>query len=376
MSTPLRAGIIGGGRGAFIGSIHRIAAELDGQIRIVAGAMSASPDIARESAAAWNLERSYDSFEEMARAEPARPDGINLAIITTPNHLHLPAARVFLDAGIHVICDKPLTLTVAEGEILVGVVSKSKALFALTHTYTGYPAIRQAREMVLAGQLGTLRKVLVEYQQDWLREPLERQGNKQAEWRTDPKRAGLSCCVADLGTHCENLLEFVTGRRIEALCADLTSFVPGRPLDDDANMLLRLEGGAKGTLVCSQIACGEENNINLRIYGSEAGIEWHQQEPNTLIHKPAGKPWELLRVGQHYLSAAARVATRTPAGHPEGYLEAFANIYRLFIADIQRTQRGEAPLRDYPTAEDGLRGLRFVARAVESSAQGSQWVSP
>lgn len=375
MSTPLRAGIIGGGRGAFIGSIHRIAAELDGQIRIVAGAMSALPDIARESAAAWNLERSYGSFEEMARAEAARPDGINLAIIATPNHLHLPAARVFLDAGIHVICDKPLALTLAEGEILVGVVSKSKALFALTHTYTGYPAIRQAREMVLAGQLGTLRKVLVEYQQDWLREPLERQGNKQAEWRTDPKRAGLSCCVADIGTHAENLLEFVTGRRIEALCADMTSFVPGRLLDDDANMLLRLEGGAKGTLVCSQIACGEENNLNLRIYGSEAGIEWHQQEPNTLVHKPAGRPWELLRVGQHYLGAAAGVATRTPAGHPEGYLEAFANIYRLFIADIQRTQRGEAPLRDYPTAEDGLRGLRFVARAVESSAQGSQWVS-
>jgi len=375
MSTPLRAGIIGGGRGAFIGSIHRIAAELDGQIRIVAGAMSASPDIARESAAAWNLERSYGSFEEMARAEAARPDGINLAIVATPNHLHLPVARVFLDAGIHVICDKPLALTVAEGEILVGAVSKSKALFALAYTYTGYPAIRQAREMVLAGQLGALRKVLVEYQQDWLREPLERQGNKQAEWRTDPKRAGLSCCVADIGTHAENLLEFVTGRRIEALCADLTSFVPGRLLDDDANMLLRLEGGAKGTLVCSQIACGEENNLNLRIFGSEAGIEWHQQEPNTLIYKPAGKPWELLRVGQHYLGAAARVATRTPAGHPEGYLEAFANIYRLFIADIQRTQRGEAPLRDYPTAEDGLRGLRFVARAVESSAQGSQWVS-
>lgn len=374
MSAPLRAGIIGGGRGAFIGAVHRIAAELDGQVRIVAGAMSASPEIARASAAAWNLERSYDAYEEMARAEVARTDGIELAIVATPNYMHFPVVKTFLDAGIHVICDKPLAFTVAEGEELVRLTSRSKVLFALTHNYTGYPAVRQAREMIRAGKLGTLRKVLVEYNQDWLREPLERQGNKQAEWRTDPNRAGVSCCVADIGTHAENLLEFVTGLKIVALCADLTSFVPGRPLDDDASMLLRLEGGAKGTLLCSQIACGEENNLNLRVYGSEAGLEWHQQEPNTLIHKPAGKPWELMRVGHSYLSAAAAAATRTPAGHPEGYLEAFANVYRLFAADIHRVRRGEEPLNDYPSAADGLRGLRFVASAVQSSAQGGSWL--
>jgi predicted dehydrogenase len=366
--------MIGGGRGAFIGAVHRLAAELDGQALLVAGAMSSRAEIARSSAAAWFLERAYTSYEEMARVESADANGIDFVIIATPNHLHYPVARAFLGADIHVICDKPLALTVTEGEELVQLVEAGTTLFALTHNYTGYPAVREARALVHGGQLGEIRKVLVEYTQDWLMEPLERGGNKQAEWRTDPARAGLAGAVGDIGTHAANLLEFVTARRIEAVCADLTAFVAGRRLDDDANMLVRLEGGAKGTLVCSQIACGEENRLSLRVYGTRAGLEWHQQEPNTLIFKPAGKPWELRRTGHGYLSAPAQAATRTPAGHPEGYLEAFANIYRGFIEDVRRVGRGQAPLRDYPGVEEGLRGLRFIAQAVASSRAGSAWM--
>lgn len=370
----LRAGIVGGGRGAFIGSVHRLAAELDGQAQVVAGAMSSHPEIARASAAAWFLERAYTSYEEMARAESADANGIDFVIIATPNHLHYPVARAFLGADIHVICDKPLALTVAEGEELVRLVEAGTTLFALTHTYSGYPAVREARALVRGGQLGEIRKVLVEYSQDWLMEPLERGGHRQAEWRTDPARAGIGGAVGDIGTHAANLLEFVTGARIEAVCADLTSFVAGRRLDDDANMLVRLEGGARGTLVCSQIACGEENRLSLRVYGTRAGLEWHQQEPNTLVFKPAGKPWELRRTGHGYMSAPAQAAARIPPGHPEGYLEAFANIYRGFIEDVRRAARGQAPLRDYPGVEDGLRGLRFIAQAVASSRAGSAWM--
>jgi predicted dehydrogenase len=369
----LRAGIVGGGRGAFIGAVHRIAAELDGQALVVAGAMSSDPSIARASAAAWFLERSYDSYEEMARREAADASGIDFVIVATPNHLHYPVARAFLAEGIHVVCDKPLTANVAEAEELTRLVEGGSALFALTHNYTGYPAVREARELVRGGRLGEIRKVLVDYAQDWLMEPLETLGNKQAAWRTDPARAGLGGSVGDIGTHAANLLEYVTGRRIEAVCADLTAFVAGRRLDDDANMLIRLEGGAKGTLSCSQIACGEDNRLSLRIYGSKGGLEWQQQEPNTLIFKPAGRPWELLRAGHGYLSASARAASRTPPGHPEGYLEAFANIYRGFIADVRRLAQGQAPLRDYPGVQDGLRGVRFVAQAVASSRAGSVW---
>ena len=374
MSARLHAGIVGGGRGAFIGAVHRIAAELDGAALVVAGAMSADPQTARDSAAAWNLERCYDSYHEMARAEAARQDGIDFVIIATPNHLHLPVARAFLEAGIHVVCDKPLTATLPEGEQMLRLVQQSKALFALTHNYTGYAAVRQARAMIRDGLIGNIRKVLVEYQQDWLMDALELRGNKQAAWRTDPARAGPSGCLGDIGTHAENLLQFITGLPIRALCADLSSFVPGRRLEDDANLLLRLEGGAKGTMVCSQIACGEENNLAIRIYGNKAGLEWHQQEPNTLLHKPAGEPWRLLRAAHSYLDASAQSSTRTPAGHPEGYLEAFANIYRAFIADVLQVQAGHAPRGGYPTAQDGVRGLRFVAAALESAKLGSQWV--
>ena len=371
----LRAGIVGGGRGAFIGSVHRIAAELDGQAEVVAGAMSSDARIARESAAEWFLARSYASYEDMAAAEAADANGIDFVIIATPNDLHYPVARTFLEADIHVICDKPLALTVAEGEALVRLVEAGPTLFALTHPYTGYPAVRQARELVRGGRLGEIRLCLVEYTQDWLMEPLERRGNKQAAWRMDPARAGLGGCVADIGTHAANLLEYVTDRPIEAVCADLSSFVEGRLLDDDAHMMVRLAGGAKGTLICSQIACGEENRLSLRVYGSQAGLEWQQEEPNTLLLKPAGRPWERWRTEHAYMGAAARAVTRVPPGHPEGYLEAFANIYRGFMQDVRRVAIGQPPLREYSGAHEGLRGLRFVAQAVASSRAGSLWQS-
>jgi predicted dehydrogenase len=370
----LRAGIIGGGRGAFIGAVHRLAAELDGQALVVAGAMSSDPQTAQQSAAAWYLHRSYTSYGTMAFEESRRTDGIDFVIVATPNNLHYPVARAFLEVGIHVVCDKPMTFTLAEAEQLTRLVEGGKVLLCLTHTYTGYPAVRQARAMVASGALGQLRKALVEYNQDWLMSPLEKTGNKQAEWRTDPARAGASCCVGDIGTHAQNLLEFISGRRVTALCADLTSFVAGRPLDDDANMLLRLDGGAKGTLVCSQVACGEENNLAIRLYGSDGGLEWHQQEPNTLIFKPATGPWQYLRAGKSFDAAAAKAAIRTPAGHPEGYLEAFATIYRDFIADVRRVAGGQAAAQNYPTASDGVRGMRFIEKAVESSRLGAQWV--
>src|SRR5258705_3392844 len=370
----LRAGIVGGGRGAFIGSVHRIAAELDGQALVVAGAMASDPNNAAESAAAWFLDRSYASYIDMAHTEKARADGIDFVIVATPNHLHYDVAKAFLEAGIHVVCDKPLAFTVKEAEDLVRIVERSGKLFALTHNYTAYPAVREARERVRNGELGAIRKVQVEYQQDWLMQPLEHRGNKQAEWRTDPARAGLSCCVGDIGTHAESLLEFISGLRVESLCADLTSFVEGRRLDDDASMLLRLQNGAKGTLLCSQVACGEENDLRIRIYGTKEALEWRQQEPNTLILKAEGKPWQLLRTGQGYLSDAAKAVSRTPAGHPEGYLEAFATLYREFITDIRRAARGESPSGLYPDVHDGLRGVRFVDKAVESSQRGAQWV--
>lgn len=371
----LRGGIVGGGRGAFIGAIHRIAAELDGQAQIVAGAMSSNPDTARESAEDWYLERWYDSYQTMAKEEAAREDGIDFVMVVTPNHMHAPVAKAFLEAGIHVMCDKPLAFSVDEAEELAAVADKATALFGLTHTYTGYPAVREARQLVAQGVLGDVRKVLVEYQQDWLMEPLENDpGAKQAQWRTDPERAGISCCVGDIGSHAANLLEYVTGEKIVSLCADLSAFVPGRQLDDDANMLVRMEKGGKGTLVCSQIACGEENALTLRIYGSKAGIEWHQQEPNTLLFKPAGQPWQRLRTSVSLASPEARAVTRTPGGHPEGYLEAFAALYKLFLADVRRALAGEAPEGGYPTVADGVRGMRFIARAVVSSQAGSRWV--
>lgn len=370
----LRVGIVGGGQGSFIGAVHRIAVELDGQAEVVAGAMSTDPRRARDSAAAWFLNRSYNTFQEMVEAESQRPDGIDFVMITTPNHLHYPVAKVFLEHGIHVVSDKPMSLSLEEAQKEVALVEKSNLIFALTHNYTGYPAIRQARDIVRRGEIGNVRKVLVEYLQDWLMEPLERTGSKQASWRTDPTKSGISGCVGDIGTHAENLLEFVTGLRRSALCADLTTFVDGRVLEDDATMLLRLQNGGKGILTCSQITAGEENNLTLRVYGSKASLEWHQMEPNTLLFKQQGQPCQLLRVGQFYLSSEVKALTRLPAGHPEGYLEAFANLYRLIIADIRRVERGQEPEGGYPNVHDGLRGMQFIAAAVESSHKGAVWV--
>jgi predicted dehydrogenase len=370
----LRTGIVGGGRGAFIGAVHRIAAELDSQARIVAGAMSSDAATAQDSAAAWNLERSYESFDAMAREEAALDDGIDFVIIATPNNLHAPVAIAFLDAGIHVVCDKPLADKLEQANAIAQAVQRSGKLFALTQTYTGYPMVREARALVAAGRLGDLRKVQVEYNQDWLKDPIERDGNKQALWRTDPARAGISCCVGDIGTHAQNLLEYVSGQNVTSVCAELTCFVEGRKLDDDASMLLRLDKGARGTLVCSQIACGEENNLTIRLYGTKAGLEWHQQEPNTLIVKPGGNPWEYWRTGTSYVGVAASNATRTPAGHPEGYLESFAIIYRDVIEDIRRFHAGVAPRLDFPGIDVGLRSMRFVQAAVDSSGKGAVWV--
>ena len=370
----IRAGIVGGGQGAFIGTVHRIAVELDSQASILAGAMSSDPAIAEASARAWGLERSYSSFQDMAREEAARADGIDFIIITTPNHLHVPVAECFIEAGIHLACDKPMAENLEQAQRLAKAVEQSGLLFLLTQTYTGYPMVRAARDFVAAGRLGELRKVQVEYNQDWLMTPLEREGNKQAQWRTDPARSGISCCVGDIGTHAQNLLEFVTGRQINAVCAELTAFVEGRQLDDDASMLLRLAGGARGTLVCSQVCCGEENGLSLRLWGSEAGLEWHQQEPNTLLVKPAGGPTEVWRAGKEFTGPAALAATRMPPGHPEGYLEAFANVYADFISDIRRVKSGEQSLGNYPGVEAGLRGMQFVQAAVDSSAQGASWI--
>jgi len=374
LKRKLRAGIVGGGQGSFIGAVHRMAVELDGQAEVVAGAMSTDPQRAEASAQAWYLKRSYKSFEEMAEAEASLPEGIDFVMVTVPNHLHYRVARSFLEHGIHVVCDKPMTFNLEEAQALVELVEQKKLVFALTHNYTGYPAIRHARHLVRTGAVGMIRKVLVEYLQDWLMEPVERTGNKQALWRTDPTKSGMAGSIGDIGTHGENLMEFITGLKIAAVCADLTSFIEGRQLDDDANMLLRLENGAKGVLTCSQIAAGEENALSIRIYGSKAGLEWHQMEPNTLLFKQPGQPLQVLRTGLPYMSDEAKAATRLPAGHPEGFLEAFANVYRLAVADIRRVELGESPVGGYPTANDGLRGMQFIAKVVESSQKGGSWI--
>ena len=370
----LRAGIVGGGQGSFIGAVHHVAAELDGQAEVIVGAMSTDPGRAQASADAWYLKRSYASYEEMAQAESRLPDGIDFVMVTVPNNMHYPVVRTFLENGIHVVCDKPMTFTLEEAQELVTLVERGKLVFALTHNYTGYPAVRQGRAMVRDGQLGEIRKVIVEYIQDWLIEPQEKAGNKQASWRTDPSRSGISGCVGDIGTHGENLLEYITGLKITSLSADLTTFTEGRQLEDDANMLLRLENGGKGLLTCSQIAAGEENGLSIRVYGSKAGLEWHQMEPNTLQFKPYGQPRQILRTNMGYMGEDSKAASRLPAGHPEGFYEAFANIYKAAIQDIRRVESGEQPQGGYPNVYDGLRGMQFVYKAVESSKQGATWV--
>ncbi|OQM77243.1 Gfo/Idh/MocA family protein [Manganibacter manganicus] len=376
-SDRIRLGMVGGGQGAFIGAVHRIAARLDDQFALVAGALSSDPARAKASAAEIGIapDRSYGSYEEMAKAESARPDGIEAVSIVTPNNVHAPAARAFLEAGIHVICDKPMTTTVAEAEGLVDLVKKTGKVFVLTHNYTGYPMIRQARAMVAAGELGDIRVVQVEYPQDWLTERAELSGSKQAEWRTDPKRSGAGGSIGDIGTHAYNLAAFVSGLETEALLAQLTTFVPGRLLDDDVQILLRYHGGARGMLWASQVAVGNENGLKLRVYGTKGGLEWTQADPNYLWFTRFGEPRQLLtRAGAGAGPQAARVS-RVPAGHPEGYLEGFATIYAEAARAIRAARSGAAPDADviYPTVEDGLEGMRFIEAAVASSKGGNVW---
>ena len=346
---PIRYGMVGGGQGAFIGGVHRIAARLDGGFELVAGALSSDPARAKTSAAELGLdpERSYGSFQEMAKAEAKRPDGIEAVAIVTPNHMHYPAAKAFLEAGIHVICDKPLTSTLGDAKKLAALVEKTGKLFILTHNYTGYPMVRQAHEMVQKGQLGDIRVVQAEYPQDWLAEPIEATGQKQAAWRTDPKQSGAGGSTGDIGTHAYNLARFVTGLELDSLSADLDAFVPGRKLDDNAHVMLRFKPqgkrpAAKGMLWASQVATGHENGLKLRVYGTKGGIEWVQADPNYLWFTPLGEPRRLITRGGAGAGAAAARVTRVPPGHPEGYLEGFANIYAEAAQAIRAARRKNA----------------------------------
>ena len=375
-SPRIRLGMVGGGQGAFIGAVHRIAARLDDQYDLVAGCFSSSPEKSAASAAELGVPRAYDDFAQMALREARRRDGIEAVAIVTPNHMHAPVARQFLKRGIHVICDKPLTATLTEAKQLARAAGESDALFVLTHNYTGYPMIRQARAMIAAGELGEIRLVQVEYAQDWLAEPLEASGNKQASWRTDPAKSGLGGAIGDIGTHAFNLAGFVTGLELDALAADLQSFVPGRQVDDNAHVMLRYQGGARGLLWCSQVASGCENALRLRVYGTKAGIEWSQEDPNYLWVTPLGQPrYRLSRGGAGTGPDAARV-TRVPAGHPEGYLEGFANIYAEAARAILARREGAAPdpAITYPGLKEGLEGVAFVDACVRSSRRNGAWV--
>ena len=378
-AAPIRLGMVGGGRGAFIGAVHRIAARLDGHFLLVAGAFSADPETSRLSGADLGLDpaRVYGSFEEMARREARLKGGIEAVAVVTPNHMHAPVARAFLKRGVHVICDKPLTASLSEANKLARAAETSEALFALTHNYSGYPMIRQARAMVASGALGRIRVVQVEYPQDWLSTRLEETGQKQAAWRTDPAQAGAGGATGDIGTHAFHLAEFVTGLRAERLCADLDAFVDGRRVDDNANVLLRFEGGAKGMLWASQVAPGNENALRLRVYGETGGLEWSQEQPNHLRHSPLGDAPRLITRGGHGAGPEAARMTRIPPGHPEGYLEGFANIYAEAAAAIRARRAGEPipPEVVFPSIEDGLRGVRFVTACVKSAKAGAVWTA-
>jgi predicted dehydrogenase len=377
----IRYGMVGGGRGAFIGAVHRFAARLDDLYSLVAGALSADPERARLSGLDLGLDpdRVYAGYEEMARREAARPDGIEAVVIVTPNHLHYPVARAFLAAGIDVICDKPLSATMAQAYELVELAERSKLVFAVTLNNTGYAMVRQAREMIAAGALGALRIVHAAYIQDWLTLPIDAEGQKQAEWRTDPERAGASACLADIGVHAHNLAAFVTGLALEEVAAELTTFVPGRRLDDNAHVLMRYAGGAKGVLTASQVAPGHYNGLSLKVYGEKGGLEWQGESPEHLRFTPFGEPTRLLVRGGAGATAEAARASRMPAGHPEGYIEGFANLYRDAAALIRARRAGLPPdpaaRAAVPTVVDGARGIRFVEAAVQSSRTDGRWTS-
>ena len=380
MNKKIRFGMVGGGRGAFIGGVHRIAAAIDGKIELVCGAFSSDQEKSKQSGADLFLPaaRCYGTFEEMILAEKALPAGERMQFlsIVTPNHLHFAPAKLAIENGFHVLSDKPATFSLAEARELGELVKKTGLLYGLTHTYTGYPMVKEARDVVRSGKLGRIRKIVVEYPQGWLASRVAAGAGIPRSWRIDPARSGAAGSVGDIGTHAENLAEYVTGLKISELAADLTTFTDGLVLDDDANMLLRFEGGAKGLLHCSQISVGEENNLNLRVYGETGGLEWHQREPNTLLVKWTDQPTQVYRTSSGYLGAAAAAATRLPAAHPEGYLEAFANIYHNFSATIAARAEGREPTEienDFPKIGDAIRGMAFIEAAVASSKANAAW---
>lgn len=384
MNRKLKMGMVGGGRGAFIGAVHRMASQLDGLIELSCGAFSADPGKSRATGQDLflNSSRVYSSYEEMFKKEKQLPEGerMDFVSIVTPNHLHFPIAKMALESGFHVMCEKPMTFNYEEALELEKLVNQTGLLFGLTHNYTGYPMVKEARALVKSGALGNIRKVVVEYPQGWLATRLEESGQKQASWRTDPMQAGSSCCIGDIGTHAENLAEYITGLKIDEVCADLTTFVDGRHLDDDGNVLVRFSNGARGVLYASQISVDEENGLSIRVYGEKAGLEWHQEEPNSLIVKWMDRPREVRRTGVNYggrLSSDALYNTRLPCGHPEGYLEAFANLYRNFALRLVHLKMNENPpaeTLDYPKVEDGVRGMAFIKSVIESNKASQKWV--
>ncbi|MDQ0391983.1 Gfo/Idh/MocA family protein [Labrys monachus] len=377
----LRVGMVGGGRNAFIGAVHRMALRLDDLITLSAGALSADAENARLSGLDLGLppDRIYADYREMAAREAARPDGIEAVVIVTPNHLHHPVARAFLEAGIDVICDKPLSASLEEARDLVALTRARNLVLAVTLNNTGYPMVRQAREMIRAGEIGDIRVVHASYIQDWLTNPIEADGQKQAEWRTDPARAGASACLADIGVHAHNLALFVTGLELDRVSADLATFVPGRRLDDNAHVLMRFAGGARGVLTASQVAVGNLNNLSLKVYGTKAGLEWAGEMPEFLRFTPYGEPTRLLQRGGPANTDEARRGSRMPGGHPEGYVEGFANLYRDAVELIRARRAGRAPspaaLASTPDVLDGARGIAFIEAAVASSRNDGAWVS-
>ena len=380
MKRKINMGMVGGGPGSFIGIVHFNGAMLDGQIDFVCGAFSSDPEKSKVTGQKYYLapERAYGSYQEMIEKEKKLADGVRMDFlcIATPNHVHYEPAKLALENGFHVVCDKPLTHTTEDAEKLVKLVEKTGLIFAVTHTYTGYPMVKEARKMVQEGALGKIRKIVVEYPQGWLTTPLEKTDHVQASWRTDPARSGKVGSMGDIGTHALNLAEYISGLKVTELCADLSIFVPGRRLDDDGNVLVHYNNGAKGILFASQIAAGEENDLNIRIYGEKGGIKWRQMEPNTLTIHWLDKPIEIRRTGTAYMSSIAKYSTRVPAGHPEGYIEAFANIYRNVATCIQHRLTGTKPpaeAMDYPTVYDGLRGMKFIDTLIESNESDHKW---
>jgi predicted dehydrogenase len=378
----LRMGMAGGGPGSFIGAVHRMAAALDGEIEIVCGAFSADPEKSAQTGAALGLpvERVYGSYREMFRAEAELPphERMEFVSIVTPNHVHAEPAMLALEHGFHVVLDKPMTLNLAEAIELQQAVERSGLLFCLTHTYTGYPMIKEAKQLVASGKFGTIRKVYVEYPQGWLSTYAEGGDNKQAAWRTDPARSGIAGAMGDIGTHAFNLAEYVSGLEVESLCADIQTVVPGRKLDDDGSVLLRFQNGASGVLIATQVAAGEENNVRIRVYGEKGGLEWQQQDANTLLVKWSDRPAEVWRTGGSYVSEYAAHNTRVPAGHPEGYLEAFANLYRNFALTLRARLDGTeatAVVLDFPGIREGVRGMMFIDRVIASGQATQKWTA-